>query len=145
MNHEVTRNVVGAIRHIKDETNNGMIEIDVVDDRFLIDSYDYIVNRSFNQIDDAVSSQINILQLAAQDAFSNPTSENRYLTNLNNLVNIQSNSPEALRAKVTQLENQLEQYKSLYKSAGVQNKKLERRINALRWESNNLKDTLSKI
>jgi hypothetical protein len=145
MNHEVTRNVVGAIRHIKDETNNGMIEIDVVDDRFLIDSYDYIVNRSFNQIDDAVSSQINILQLAAQDAFSNPTSENRYLTNLNNLVNIQSNSPEALRAKVSQLENQLEQYKSLYKSAGVQNKKLERRINALRWESNNLKDTLSKI
>lgn len=145
MNHEVTRNVVGAIRHIKDESNNGIIEIDVVDDRFLLDSYDYIVNRSFNQIDDAVSSQINILQLAAQDAFNNPNSQNRYLTNLNNLINVQSNSPQALRAKIGQLENQLEQYKSMYRSSGIENKKLERRINALRWESNNLKDTLSKI
>lgn len=145
MKHEVTRNVVGAIRHIKDETNNGMIKIDVVDDRFLIDSYDYIVNRSFNQIDDAVSSQINILQLATNDEFSNPSIKNRYLTNLNNLVNVESNSPQALRAKIIQLQTQLEQYKSMYKSAGMDSKKLERRINALRWESNVLKDTLSKI
>jgi hypothetical protein len=145
MNHEVTRNDFGAIRHIKDQNNIGIVEIDVVDDRFLMDSYDYIVNRSFSEIDDAVSSQINILQLAAQDAFNNPNSQNRYLTNLNNLINVQSNSPQALRAKITQLENQLEQYKSMYRSSGIENKKLERRINALRWESNNLKDTLSKI
>ena len=106
MNHEVTRNVVGAIRHIKDETNDGIIKIDVVDDRFLIDSYDYVVNRSFNQIDDAISSQINILQLAAQDEFSNPSIKNRYLTTLNNLVNVESNSPQALRVKITQLQSQ---------------------------------------
>lgn len=145
MNHEVTRNVVGAIRHIKDETNDGIIKIDVVDDRFLIDSYDYVVNRSFNQIDDAISSQINILQLAAQDEFSNPSIKNRYLTTLNNLVNVESNSPQALRVKITQLQSQLEQYKSMYKSAGMESKKLERRINSLRWESNVLKDTLSNI
>lgn len=145
MNEEIDRNVVGAIRHIRGQKNNGIVEIDVVDDRFLIESYDYIVNRSFAEIDDAVSSEVNILQLAAQDAFTNPLSENRYLTNLSNLVNMRSNSPQALTAKINQLENQLEQYQSLYKSAGIENKKLERRIKALTWESNNLKDTLSKI
>lgn len=145
MNHEVTRNDFGAIKHIKDYTNSGMIEIDVVDDRFLTDSYDYIVNRSFSQIDDAVSSQINILQLAAQDAFTSEAVGNRYLTNLVNLVNKDSNSPTALKAKITQLENQLEQYKSSYKDVAVYNEKLKRRIDALRWESGVLKDTLSKI
>ena len=145
MNQEIVRNVVGAVKHIKGQQNHGMIEVDVVDDRFLSESYEYIVNRTFNQIDDAVSSEIYILTLSAQDAFTNPLSENRYLTNLSNLVNMKSNSPQALTAKVNQLENELEQWQSLYNSAGIANKKLERRIKALTWESNNLKDTLSKI
>lgn len=143
MNNEVVRNSVGAVRHIRTQENHGKIEIDVSDDRFLLDSYEYVINRSFTQIDDAISSEIHILQLAANDALQSKEIGSRYISNLKNLVNVNSNSQMALRARIERLETDLQQYQSMYKSAGIANKKLERRINALRWESNVLKDTLN--
>lgn len=143
MKHEIVRNSVGAIRHIRTQQNSGKIEVDVSDDRFLIDSYDYVSNRSFTKIEDAVTSEIHILRLAASDAFTSTSIGSRYVSSLKNLVNVNSNSQQALRAKIERLEADVQQYQSLYKSAGIANKKLERRINALRWESSVLKDTLN--
>lgn len=140
---EVVRNSVGAVRHIRTQTNSGKIEIDVSDDRFLLDSYEYVANRSFTKIEDAISSEMHIMQLAATDAFTSTAVGSRYISNLKNLVNVNSNSQQALRAKIERLEADVKTYQSLYKHSGIQNKKLERRINALRWESNVLKDTLN--
>ena len=47
MNEEdVIRNKVGSIRHVKSEENLGKLRVEIVDDRFLLSSFRYIINLS---------------------------------------------------------------------------------------------------
>ena len=46
MSDNLQRNSAGAIRHIRSENNEGMINVDILDERYLIDSFNYIVNTS---------------------------------------------------------------------------------------------------
>jgi septal ring factor EnvC (AmiA/AmiB activator) len=144
MSDNLQRNPVGAIRHIRSENNEGMIDVDIVDDRYIMSSLNYIINTSFNQIEDAVTSQLNVLQLAANATLMRDDAADKFVKSLSSLVNVNSNSPDALRAKITQLENQLLQVSNSEKSTAEANTAYRDRINSLRYELQILQDAIIK-
>jgi hypothetical protein len=144
MSDNLQRNSVGAIRHIRSENNEGMINLDILDERYLINSFNYVINTGFNQIEDAITSQVNVLQLAANAALMRDDTSDKFIKNLSTLVNVNSNSPDALRAKITQLENQLEQLKISYEETANSNTAYKIRVNALRYELQILQDAIIK-
>ena len=144
MSDNLQRNPVGAIRHIRSENNEGIINLDILDERYLINSFNYVINTGFNQIEDAITSQVNVLQLAANAALMRDDTSDKFIKNLSTLVNVNSNSPDALRAKITQLENQLEQLKISYEETANSNTAYKIRVNALRYELQILQDAIIK-
>jgi len=144
MSDNLQRNSVGAIRHIRSENNEGIINLDILDERYLINSFNYVINTGFNQIEDAITSQVNVLQLAANAALMRDDTSDKFIKNLSTLVNVNSNSPDALRAKITQLENQLEQLKISYEETANSNTAYKIRVNALRYELQILQDAIIK-
>lgn len=144
MSDNLQRNSAGAIRHIRSENNEGMINVDILDERYLIDSFNYIVNTSFGQIEDAVTSQINVLQLAANSVLMRDDTSNKFIRSLSSLVNVNSNSTDGLKAKIVQLENQLQQLQLSYDDTSNANTAYKIRVNALRYELQILQDAIIK-
>lgn len=144
MSDNLQRNSAGAIRHIRSENNEGIINVDIVDDRYLMSSLNYIINTSFSQIEDAVTSQLNVLQLAANATLMRDDAADKFVKSLSSLVNANSSSPDGLRAKIAQLENQLQQISSSEKSTAEANSAYRERINALRYELQILQDAIIK-
>jgi septal ring factor EnvC (AmiA/AmiB activator) len=144
MSDNLQRNSAGAIRHIRSENNEGMIDVNLVDDRYLMSSLNYIVNTSFNQIEDAITSQLNVLQLAANATLMRDDAADKFVKSLSSLVNVNSSSPDGLKAKIAQLENQLTQLSNSEKSTAEANSGYRDRINALRYELQILQDAVIK-
>lgn len=144
MSDNLQRNSAGAIRHIRSENNEGTIDVDILDERYLIDSFNYVVNTSFNQIEDAISSQVNILQLAANSVLMRDDVSSKFIRSLSSLVNVNSNSVDGLKAKIVQLENQLEQLKISNEDTANANTAYKIRVNALRYELQILQDAIIK-
>jgi hypothetical protein len=93
--------------------NKGRIRVPVLDERFIIRDFRYIVDTSFNSLPDAVSSEANVLAktndaLTTDIAAGNDEATKNFLSNLNNLINENSNSIAGLNAKIKSLEAEIE-------------------------------------
>jgi TolA-binding protein len=118
MNEEdVIRNKVGAIRHIKLEENTGKLRVDIVDDRFLLSSFRYIIDSTFNDLEDAVEANENIKnKLASEYAFGGGSSD-RYFRELNDIINPDAETPDSMQVKIASLESRIKQLQSLLKTS----------------------------
>jgi hypothetical protein len=103
--------------------NKGMIEIPVVDQRFLSDDFNFIVKSKFSSLPDAINAeqtifnQLNVIQsgLLSGIPLSNLTDENirsiqdiaknELLQNLQNIVESNPNSIASLEKKIAELES----------------------------------------
>lgn len=95
--------------------NKGSIRVDLLDDRFTIESFNYVVSKDFTQIPDAVNAEKNVLKKASEfttlfpdDLTGTGTIEQQKLVeNLKKLIVEDSNSIPALQSKLISLQNQL--------------------------------------
>lgn len=118
MNEEdVVRNRVGSIRHVKSEENIGKLRVEIVDDRFLLSSFRYIINSTFTDLEDAVEANQNIIdKLSGEYAFGGSATD-RYFRELNDIINPNSDTPDGMKIKIASLESRIEQLQSLLKTS----------------------------
>lgn len=83
--------------------NEGRIKIPIFDDRFRKDKFDYVINRSFSGLTDAVSAERNVAQKLTS-ILANPTSVQQFLSDLENLKINAPNTTAGLEAKIARLE-----------------------------------------
>ena len=131
---EVIRSTMGFIRHIKSEENQGKLRVEIVDDRFLLSSFRYIINSTFNDMEDAVESNDNILKkLAGEYAFGGSGTD-RYFRELNDIINPDSETPDAMKVKIASLESRIEQLQSLLKTSAQYQGKQADELESVRSE-----------
>ncbi len=94
--------------------NKGSIQVDLLDDRFTIESFNYVVPKNFNQLPDAIDAETNVLKKADEfstlfpnDNGTGTIDQQKLIENLKKLIIEDSNSIPALEAKLTSLQNQL--------------------------------------
>jgi|688.fasta_scaffold160294_1 hypothetical protein len=112
----VTRDELGRVISFDNYLRNkGSLRVDLLDERFTLETFNYVVNKGFNQLQDAVDAEKNVLRRAAEldtifpdDATGDGVVDNRDLVeNLKKLIVADSNSVPALQSKLESLQNQL--------------------------------------
>lgn len=93
--------------------NKGSLRINVLDERFTIETFNYVVDRQFEQLDEAVNAEQNILKKAAQFSELIPDDisqlDNKELAeNLKNLILEDSNSVPSLQNRVENLQTEID-------------------------------------
>lgn len=93
--------------------NKGRLKVPVLDERFIIRDFRYVRDTSFSTLPDAVSSEANVLAklneaLATDISAGNDETSKKFLSDLGNLVNENSNSIAGLNAKIKSLEAEID-------------------------------------
>lgn len=110
---ELTLNELGSINFDKDlrdpfdraityqnlYKNNGRYRLPILDERFYYKDFDYVVDRNFESLPDAVSAEINLLGKLA-----NVTDIDAFLTDLGKITIENESSITGLNAKIQRLE-----------------------------------------
>ena len=95
--------------------NKGSVRVDLLDDRFTIESFNYVIPKEFTQLPDAVGAEQNIFKKASEFSTLFPDDqtgtgtldEQKLIENLKKLIVEDSNSVPALQSKLTELQDQL--------------------------------------
>lgn len=112
----VTRDDIGRVISFDNYLRNkGSLKINLLDDRFTLETFNYIVNKEFNQLEEAVGAEQNVLRRAAEfdtlfpdDATGDGVIDNRDLIeNLKKLIVADSTSIPALQSKLESLQSEL--------------------------------------
>jgi len=112
----VTRDDIGRVISFDNYLRNkGSLKINLLDDRFTLETFNYIVNKEFNQLEEAVGAEQNVLRRAAEfdtlfpdDATGDGVIDNRDLIeNLKKLIVADSTSMPALQSKLKSLQSEL--------------------------------------
>lgn len=93
--------------------NKGRLKVPVLDERFIIRDFRYVRDTSFSTLPDAVSSEANVLAklneaLVTDISAGNDETSKKFLSDLGNLVNENSNSIAGLNAKIKSLEAEID-------------------------------------
>lgn len=94
--------------------NKGRIKIPILDDRFTTNRFNYIVQRGFESLPDAVSSERNILRKI--QGMVSPMELDMFLSDISNLINEDERSIPGLEAKIARLEEIIEAKQELIDS-----------------------------
>lgn len=94
--------------------NKGRIQIPILDDRFTTERFNYIIQRGFETLPDAVSSERNILRKI--QGMSSPLELDMFLSDISNLINQDENSIPGLEAKIARLEEIIQAKQELIES-----------------------------
>ena len=115
MNDKLGRNNVGRLVINKTETVMGNIKLPVVDERFTIDDFSYVVDMGFKDLPAAVAAEDYVLRAYANTLDSTRTendvteeevaqiSANSFFSSLSNLINENQNSLAGLRSQIQRL------------------------------------------
>lgn len=92
--------------------NKGSLRINVLDERFTIETFNYVVDREFQQLDEARNAEQNVLRKAAQFATLLPDDisqlDNKTLAeNLKSLILEDTNSVPSLKNRVERLQEEI--------------------------------------
>ena len=113
----VTRDELGRVISFDNYLRNkGSLRVDLLDERFTLETFNYVVNKGFNQLQDAVDAERNVLRRASEfdttfpsDATGDGVVDNRdFVENLKKLIVEESNSVPALQARVENLVDQVD-------------------------------------
>lgn len=83
--------------------NRGRVKVPILDDRFTTKRFNYIVQRGFESLPDAVSSERNILRKI--EGMTTSIELDLFLSDISNLKNEDENSVAGLQAKIDNLES----------------------------------------
>lgn len=139
---DVIRDEDGTIQSFKNYLKNvGSLKINLVDDRYRLESFRYVVDSSFKQLEDAVNAEINILKKAGD--LSNVGSDRTKLEeDLKKLILEDSSTIPALQVKVETLEDQVDALQELVEFKDEVLSDSERVIEELAQQRNKLVDEL---
>lgn len=116
------RNKMGTIIIDKANPSDGKIDIPLVDDRFILDDFAYVVDVGFKDLPQAINAEdyvlrrySDILQEAREsydETITNldeveKSASDQFYSDLNNLINLNEDSLTGVKSRVTQLENDI--------------------------------------
>jgi hypothetical protein len=95
--------------------NKGVVKVELLDERFAIESFNYVVDKKFDQLENAITAEKNVLRRAAEfdtlfpaDATGDGVVDNKdFIENLKQLIVSDSNSVAALQSRLEVLQTQL--------------------------------------
>lgn len=93
--------------------NKGSVRVDLLDDRFTIESFNYVIPKEFTQLPDAVGAEQNIFKKASEfstlfpDGTIDAADQQSLVENLKKLIVEDSNSIPALQANLESLQDRL--------------------------------------
>jgi hypothetical protein len=88
--------------------NKGRIRVPILDERFLLSDFRYIIDSSFSSLPTATNAERNVLdKIAAAVASGDPLAD-QFLSDLNNLILSDPNSVAGLNARIKELEREIE-------------------------------------
>lgn len=93
--------------------NKGSVRVDLLDDRFTIESFNYVIPKEFTQLPDAVGAEENIFKKASEfstlfpDGTIDAADQQSLVENLKKLIVEDSNSIPALQANLESLQDRL--------------------------------------
>lgn len=139
---DVIRDSDGTIQSFKNYLKNvGSLKINLADDRYTLESFRYVVDSSFKQLEDAVNAEINILKKAGD--LSNVGSDKTKLEeDLKKLLVEDSSTIPALQVKVETLEDKVDSLNELVEFKDETLLDSERVIEELSQQRNKLMDEL---
>lgn len=141
-NVDVTRDEDGTIQSFKNYLKNvGSLKINLLDDRYLLESFRYVIDSSFKQLDTAANAESNILRKAGD--LSNIGSDRTKLEDdLKKLILEDSSTIPALHVKVETLEDKVDALQELVEFKDDMLLDSERTIEELSQQRNKLMDEL---
>lgn len=105
---DVVRDHDGTIQSYRNYLKNvGTLKVNLLDERFLIDSYDYVVDRNFEQIRDAVNAETNVLKKIEQLS-GLPVDSESLEQSLSELILKDSTSVPVMMNKIEKLQERLD-------------------------------------
>lgn len=122
MSIPLERNRMGGVIVDKANPSIGKIDIPLVDDRFLLDDFAYVVDMGFKDLPQAVNAEdyvlrryADILQQARESVDPTITNLNeveksasdQFYSDLTNLINLNEDSLSGVKSRVTQLEDDI--------------------------------------
>lgn len=116
---DVVRDEINRIKSFDNYLKNkGSLKVDLLDERFTLEVFEYTVDRSFRQLDDAKNAEANILKRATELSGVLPDSqegldEKTLVDGLKELVIQDSNSTAGLKEQVKDLEKLTENLANL--------------------------------
>jgi hypothetical protein len=101
--------------------NKGSLRVDLLDERFTIETFNYVVNKGFNQLQDAIDAEQNVLRkanefgtlLSSDSTGDGIVDDKDLIENLKKLIIEDSNSVPALQSRLQSLESDLGNLNSL--------------------------------
>lgn len=122
MSIALERNRMGNVIIDKANPSIGKVDIPLVDDRFILDDFSYVVDIGFKDLPQAVNAEdyvlrrySDILQQARESVDPTLTSldeveksaSDQFYSDLNNLINLNEDSISGVKARVNQLEDDI--------------------------------------
>lgn len=122
MSTSLERNKMGGVIIDKAHPSDGKIDIPLVDDRFLLDDFAYVVDIGFKDLPQAINAEdyvlrryADILQQARESVDSTlnnldeieKTASDQFYSDLNNIINLNEDSITGVKSRVTQLEDDI--------------------------------------
>jgi hypothetical protein len=115
------RNSMGALKIDKSYQGMAKLDIPLVDDRFILDEFAYLVDIGFKDLPQAVNAEDYVLrrysdilsearvglepETTVEDAEISATEQ--FYSDLTNLINQDENSPTGMKSKINDLENEV--------------------------------------
>lgn len=139
---DVIRDGDGTIQSFKNYLKNvGSLKINLVDDRYRLDSFRYVVDSSFKQLEDAVNAELNVLKKVS-DLTTVGTDKTKLKDDLKKLILEDSSTIPALQVKVETLEDQVDALQELVEFKDGILLDSEKTIEELAQQRNKLVDEL---
>lgn len=88
--------------------NKGRLRVPILDERFILSDFKYIVDNSFTSLPTAVNAEKNVIQKIAEAVSNGDLLADQFLSDLNNLILSDPNSVAGLTAKIKELEKEIE-------------------------------------
>lgn len=122
MSMPLERNKMGSVVIDKANPSDGKVDIPLVDDRFLLDDFAYVVDIGFKDLPQAINAEdyvlrryADILQQARESVDSTlnnlneieKSASDQFYSDLNNLINLNEDSITGVKSRVTQLEDDI--------------------------------------
>lgn len=127
--------------------NKGSVRVDLLDDRFTIESFNYVVSKEFTQLPEAVDAEKNILKKTAElssistpSTVVSPEEQKNLVENLKKLIIEDSNSIPALQSKLESIQKQLSDANELVDIKESDMEELKSIIDELAFQRNIIAD-----
>jgi|694.fasta_scaffold00957_45 hypothetical protein len=148
---DIVRDTNGIIQSFKNIfKNKGRLRVPLLDERFLLSDFRYMIETKFVSLQDAVTAEDSVLKKASDAASidqinGNNNETNKFLSDLSNLINQDGNSVTSLRAKIASLEETISVKNDIIQSQIDAEVRMDESLSALSQEGAILNQTVQTL